>query len=261
MYVVSTASTSSTSSREEVAPAGVFSRLLDCLTSALLVRTLSRLSHSESINPAQTRLSLYTGESEDRLLFAYLDLWTELLYPKDKHIRALLMRFYAPSYETHFAQRLYAGLLEQVLHLLGTLDLSYVFISNGVAGDEGGSGADAAADRVLVPSNIADQDVLLNLVAFLEALLPSGEDWFPGNSSLNIVFLFIKRFGFFKFYFVTHPCFFIAIFCRISDCVATAAGAESGASVQRAPSAFCSVQAADLCAQGGGWRLHLHSAG
>lgn len=177
-------------------PSVVYSRLLGCLNSALLMRTLSRRTSSETINPAQTRLSQYTGETEDRLLFAYLDLWAELLCPKDKHIRALLMQYYAPNYSTHFAQRLYGALLEQVLHLLGSLDLSYEFVSEeasaasgaGNTGEGGGgSGGSAAQGRVLLPANIADQDVLLNLVAFLEALLPMGEVWFPGTKSAQLM--------------------------------------------------------------------------
>lgn len=161
-----------------VAPVVVYCKLLDCLTSSLLLRTLSRTSAHETINPAQVRLSQYTGTAEDRLLFAYVDLWAELLCPQDRHIRALIMQYYAPNYST-FARSLYDSVLEQVLHMLTTLDLSYEYV-NDVSGS-GGDGAGVTASRVLVPSNIADQDVLLNLVAFLEELLPMAEGWFPGN--------------------------------------------------------------------------------
>lgn len=149
----------------------VLNKLLDCVSSALLLRTISRRSAGEAINPAQLRLSEYTGQGDDRLLFSYLDLWQELLAPTDRQVVALLLRYYQPSYATAFAQRLYETLLNQLLQLLQSLDLSYDQVQ----------GAGQAQDRVLVPRNIADQDVLLNLVTFLEQLLPRAEKLFPGR--------------------------------------------------------------------------------
>jgi hypothetical protein len=156
-------------------PRAALNRLLESLTAALLVRTVSRRPAAETLNPAQARLSEYTGGAENRLLFAYLDLWAELLHPRDRAVVALLMRHYDPSYSEHFAQRLFDALLLHLLRLLGSLDLEYEVQAQAQGQAQG------QQDRVVLPRNIADQDVLLNLVAFLELLLPQAEGWFPGR--------------------------------------------------------------------------------
>jgi len=154
----------------------VYSSLLDCISRTLLLRTVSRTTPNETINPSQARLSNYTFEAEDRLLYAYLDLWVELLHPKDKHIKALLMRYYEPDYHTTFALSLYDSLFSQVVSMLGTLDLRYETIHSA-------TDTTATAD-VIVPTNIADQDILLNLITFLEVLLPLCEQYFENRWSV-----------------------------------------------------------------------------
>jgi hypothetical protein len=166
----------------KIAPEGgaMMTGFLQCMSSALLVRTVSRRQAGEAANPAQMRLSEFTGEADDRLLFAYLDLWRELLSPRDRQVQQLLMRHYEPSYSGHFALRLFEALLEQLLRLLGTLTLDYDVVEGGAGGD---AGAQGKGTTVVVPRNIADQDVLLNLVAFMEILLPEAAAWFPGRVS------------------------------------------------------------------------------
>jgi hypothetical protein len=165
-----------------IAPEGgaMMTSFLQCVSSALLVRTVSRRQAGEAANPAQMRLSEFTGQADDRLLFAYADLWRELLSPRDRQVQQLLMRHYEPSYGGHFALRLFEALLEQLLRLLGTLNLDYDLVEGGTGGG-GDDGAQGKGGTVVVPRNIADQDVLLNLVAFLEILLPEAAAWFPGR--------------------------------------------------------------------------------
>lgn len=157
-----------------VGGAAALSGFMESLSSAMLLRTLSRRTAGETVNPAQARLSDYTGTADDRLLYSYLELWRELLHPQAPQTKALLLRHFEPSYHDHFALRLYDLLLRQLLRLLDSLDLAYEQTS--VA-----PGLSTHTDRVLMPSNAADQDVLLNLVAFLEALMPQMERVFPGR--------------------------------------------------------------------------------
>ena len=172
--VTTTAST--TNNNTTINPSTVYTSLLDCISRTLLLRTVSRTSPNETINPSQARLSNYTFEAEDRLLYAYMDLWMELLYPKDKHIKALLMRHYEPDYHTTFAHSVYDALFSQVVAMLGTLDLQYETIHSA-------TDTTNTAD-VIVPTNIADQDILLNVITFLEGLLPLCEQHFDNRSSV-----------------------------------------------------------------------------
>jgi hypothetical protein len=139
----------------------VFSRFLDYLVSALLMRTVTRTVAGEDVDSSSLRLSEFTGDPDDRLVFAYVPLWEELLLPADKATRALLTINWQPDYASCVSSALYDKMLSSVLRAVNSLDLAYVL-----------SGEEEQQETFVVPVNMADQDVLLNLVTFLEILLP-----------------------------------------------------------------------------------------
>lgn len=141
-----------------------FHGILRSIVSALCVRAVSRKLPEEELTSAMVTLSSITGEADDHLYNVYLPLWLELIEPRDKKIKALLIKNFNPNYKNTVSIPLFRETIEYCVSTLQKLDINYAFDENVLA---------------IVPKNIADQDILLNLVSFMELLIQSIDEAGP----------------------------------------------------------------------------------
>ena len=137
----------------------LFSDLSNTLLTVLFLRTIGRRDDgTEDTISGDYNLELVnpvTGEQEFRLLYVYTSLWMELLSPSDKETLQALSFSRNTEYNNTTAISIYDSLMTLVLKNVRKFDLTYA-----IAGDD------------IVPTNAFDQEMLLNLVSFLELLLP-----------------------------------------------------------------------------------------
>lgn len=140
--------------------------LLKAAVSCLVVRSVSRIEPGEFVEVIPLNPS--TGESEFRLYASYVRLWKVLLLPNDAYAVSLVAMMCRESpadrlqhYKSHVTTLVIAALFTEVLRVLRSLDLEYTSVTL------------ATGQDVPVPSNVIDQEVLLNLASTLTLLLPS----------------------------------------------------------------------------------------
>lgn len=181
------------------AVSSVLEEVMTTLVPLLLLRAMSRaedgeLSELHSFGPT-------TGSTDQRLHVAYVPLWRELLCPRETETIRLLGIMaegtLAASEEggepsNSYLQAVFPALINalftEVYRVLQAFDLSYFLPSTVHAveeEEEEGRYNAATSDDVLddeaciaqmvllpLPNNAADQELLLNLVTFLEAICP-----------------------------------------------------------------------------------------
>eukprot|EP01035_Chromulina_nebulosa_P020709 gene20709-26847_t len=142
--------------KEEFAMTTIFSDYLTVLIPSLFLRTISRKLEGEELTSTMVTLSAITGDVDDRLFNVYMNLWTELLEPADKQTKALLIVNFKPDYLLSVSKHLSEEFISYLIRTIKLLDISYTY--------------NDTASTVL-PNNIADQDILLNTVSFMEQFL------------------------------------------------------------------------------------------
>ena len=142
--------------KEEFAMTTIFSDYLTVLIPALFLRTISRKLEGEELTSTMVTLSAITGDVDDRLFNVYMNLWAELLEPADKQTKALLIVNFKPDYLLSVSKHLSEEFISYLIRTINLLDISYTY--------------NDTASTVL-PNNIADQDILLNTVSFMEQFL------------------------------------------------------------------------------------------
>ena len=162
--------------KDEFAMTNIFSDYLAVLMPALFLRTISRKLEGEELTSSMVSLSAITGEVDDRLFHVYINLWAELLEPADKQTKALLIVNYKPDYLLCVSKHLSEEFITYLIRTIKLLDISYTY--------------NDTASTVL-PNNIADQDILLNTVSFMEQFLQRIRSfdtlrWFPPLTALLI---------------------------------------------------------------------------
>jgi hypothetical protein len=127
----------------------------DCLFQTLLARTATRKESDENLNVDSTRISEYTGEVDDRLLYGYLSLWLELTKFSDKATKLQILQTYGPSVFEPTTAKILNLTFQHVMQMIKDLDLGYV-----KADDLN------IQDVSWIPKNIVDQDLLININSF-----------------------------------------------------------------------------------------------
>lgn len=107
-------------------------------------------------------------DSEFRLLADYFPLWKEIFGPSQTMTKVAIA-LALPDYNTHVVAKLHSHLIHKVLSMLDTLDLSY-FVEF-VPSPSNDANAAVNVVSTIVPANLADQELLLNLASFLELAL------------------------------------------------------------------------------------------
>lgn len=190
----------------EAAVSSVLDEALSTLVPLLLTRAMSRAEEGE-LRELHSFTAL--GEADQRLHFAYVPLWKELLCPRETETCRLLRLMeegallvvgsgeegegasdndFPRSYQQTVFPSLIISLLAEVYKAMQVFDLSYILPSaiQNVEGEdsvrpdsEGDDQRQSDGDGVSVftllplPNNAADHELLLNLVTFLEEISPT----------------------------------------------------------------------------------------
>lgn len=124
-----------------------------------MLRTMSRAEGNEKISPDLLTLSQYNIYSlEDRLVYIYTSLWHAILAPVDKIYTILLVEHVGLQAMNIMKKEMLSYLLAKSIAMMGQLQLAYI-------ASEEGSGT------TYMPMNLVDQDLFINLIAFLEVIL------------------------------------------------------------------------------------------
>lgn len=139
-------------------------RAVDVLISTILARTVSRLIPGET--PEMSPFDPISGELDDRLYSVYLPLWESIFENREDLLN---------DSENIDKNGMETGLEQSQFHVYDSLMkcIQRYFIDCDLRYDESTPAPDSEfiGDQ-LIPHNAADQELLLNLVSFLETFLP-----------------------------------------------------------------------------------------
>ena len=151
--VANATSTGNSQTSDEFSMRSLFADYLAVVVPALYLRTVSRKLDGEEMTSTMVSLSDITGDIDDRLFYVYIHLWEELLDPSDSQTKGLMIMNFNPDYFATVSRELFEEFITYLVRTIKALDLSYTY-------------SDTAS--TVLPNNIADQDILLNTVSFLE---------------------------------------------------------------------------------------------
>jgi hypothetical protein len=126
-----------------------------------LARTISRVESKEYLT--QALINPATGEFDQRLLAVYIPLWKELLEPEDQRTRRHIFQTGLSNSYGSLARQLFDSLMNECLTLTNSLSLEYSSIVRRIG---------ESIKEEIVPKNPVDHELFINLVTFLEFLIP-----------------------------------------------------------------------------------------
>lgn len=139
----------------------ICNEILTNMIKTLLIRSVGRNDSQATIAADSMLISNLTGEVEDHLFGYYISCSRELLAPNHQGTKTTVLQTIGASAYQLMQEKLVDILLLESITMIKSLDLSYVTSEEVV--DDG---------IPWLPTNIMDQDIMINFALFFSALIP-----------------------------------------------------------------------------------------